>query len=276
MPRRLTSEQVKSFVDDGFLVLRDFVDADKCLTLRNRAIELAREHVPAAGAATVFTADGSPRHTSAEYFLTSGEAIRCFFEKDAFDTDGRLKQEAHLSLNKLGHAMHDLDAEFVARGARSVVALLVADEHARTAVAQREVHLVGGPPAVQRYRYEAARHDAGERHHPLGIVAHRDGDAVTASEAELAHEKIGASVGTGERRREVVALVLVHEELLVAVSARECEKIAEVRGGMTKHLHLDTAHGVPGQLEELTGPGDDVDGLLPGNALRSRHDDITM
>jgi phytanoyl-CoA hydroxylase len=112
MPRRLTSEQVKSFVDDGFLVLRDFVDADKCLALRNRAIELAREHVPAAGAATVFTADGSPRHTSAEYFLTSGESIRCFFEKDAFDADGRLKQEAHLSLNKLGHAMHDLDSEF--------------------------------------------------------------------------------------------------------------------------------------------------------------------
>jgi phytanoyl-CoA hydroxylase len=112
MPRRLTSEQVKSFVDDGFLVLRDFVDADKCLALRSRAIELAREHVPAAGAATVFTADGSPRHTSAEYFLTSGESIRCFFEKDAFDAGGRLKQEAHLSLNKLGHAMHDLDAEF--------------------------------------------------------------------------------------------------------------------------------------------------------------------
>lgn len=112
MPRRLTSEQVQAFVDDGFLVLRDFVDADKCLALRSRAIELAREHVPAAGAATVFTADGSPRHTSAEYFLTSGESIRCFFEKDAFDADGRLKQEAHLSLNKLGHAMHDLDEEF--------------------------------------------------------------------------------------------------------------------------------------------------------------------
>jgi phytanoyl-CoA hydroxylase len=112
MPRRLTPEQVRSFVDDGFLVLPDFVDADKCLALRSRAIELAREHVPAADAATVFTADGSPRHTSAEYFLTSGESIRCFFEKDAFDANGRLKQEAHLSLNKLGHAMHDLDAEF--------------------------------------------------------------------------------------------------------------------------------------------------------------------
>ena len=58
MPRRLTSEQVKSFVDDGFLVLRDFVDADKCLTLRNRAIELAREHVPAAGAAPPGSATG--------------------------------------------------------------------------------------------------------------------------------------------------------------------------------------------------------------------------
>ncbi len=127
MPRRLTSEQVRSFVDDGFLVLRDFVDADKCLALRSRAIELAREHVPGADLATVFTADGSPRHTSAEYFLTSGEAIRCFFEKDAFDANGRLKQEAHLSLNKLGHAMHDLDAEFDAFSRTRALAEVASD-----------------------------------------------------------------------------------------------------------------------------------------------------
>jgi phytanoyl-CoA hydroxylase len=112
MPRRLTTAQVKSFADDGYLVVHDFVDAAACLELRTRAIELAREYVPQADVATVFTADGSPRHTSDEYFLTSGESIRCFFEKDAFDEAGNLRHEAHLSLNKLGHAMHDLDPLF--------------------------------------------------------------------------------------------------------------------------------------------------------------------
>jgi phytanoyl-CoA hydroxylase len=127
MPRCLTTEQVRSFADDGFLVLHDFVDAAACLALRVRAIELAREFVPHADVATVFTADGSPRHTSAEYFLTSGESIRCFFERDAFDEAGNLRQEAHLSLNKLGHAMHDLDPLFDSFSRTSALADVATD-----------------------------------------------------------------------------------------------------------------------------------------------------
>ena len=86
--------------------------AGRCLALRERALELARKHVPPPDEATVFTADGRALHAAEEYFLTSGEAIRCFFEKDAFDEVGRLKTDAHLCLNKLGHAMHDLDPVF--------------------------------------------------------------------------------------------------------------------------------------------------------------------
>jgi len=127
MPRRLSTAQVKSFADDGFLVVHDFVDAAACLELRTRAIELAREYVPQADVATVFTADGSPRHTSDEYFLTSGESIRCFFEKDAFDEAGNLRQEAHLSLNKLGHAMHDLDPLFDSFSRTAALADVAAD-----------------------------------------------------------------------------------------------------------------------------------------------------
>jgi len=80
--------------------------------LRERAMQLAEEHVPSPEQATVFTADCKPQHTSDDYFLTSGEKIRCFFEKDAFDESGRLRSQPHLSLNKLGHAMHDLDPVF--------------------------------------------------------------------------------------------------------------------------------------------------------------------
>jgi len=75
-------------------------------------MELARKHVPSPEKATIFTADGQALHASDEYFLTSGEAIRCFFEKDAFDARGQLRADAHLCLNKLGHAMHDLDPVF--------------------------------------------------------------------------------------------------------------------------------------------------------------------
>jgi phytanoyl-CoA hydroxylase len=95
--------------------------------LRERALLLARTHVPPAEQATVFTADGSARHAAERYFLTSGEAIRCFFEKDAFGADGRLRGEAHLSLNKLGHAMHDLDPVFDAFSRTAELAAVARD-----------------------------------------------------------------------------------------------------------------------------------------------------
>lgn len=112
MGKLLSTIQVDAFRRDGFLVVPDLVSADDCVALRERAMQLAEEHVPSPEQATVFTADGKPQHTSDDYFLTSGEKIRCFFEKDAFDESGRLRSQPHLSLNKLGHAMHDLDPVF--------------------------------------------------------------------------------------------------------------------------------------------------------------------
>lgn len=114
MGRFLTNEQISAFRNDGFLVVPDFAPAHRCVELRERALQLAKQHVPSPEQATVFTADGKPLHASDDYFLSSGEQIRCFFEKDAFDEHGRLRAEPHLSLNKLGHAMHDLDPVFSA------------------------------------------------------------------------------------------------------------------------------------------------------------------
>ena len=127
MGKFLSPAQVASYGRDGFLVLPDFADAEHCLALRERAMQLAREHVPSPEKATVFTADGTALHASDDYFLTSGEAIRCFFEKDAFDADGRLRADAHLCLNKLGHAMHDLDPVFGSFSRQPELAALAGD-----------------------------------------------------------------------------------------------------------------------------------------------------
>jgi phytanoyl-CoA hydroxylase len=51
-------------------------------------------------------------HQSDDYFVESGDKIRFFLEDDAFDEKGRLRQSKEHSLNKMGHAMHDLDPVF--------------------------------------------------------------------------------------------------------------------------------------------------------------------
>jgi phytanoyl-CoA hydroxylase len=108
----LTAKQTEFFDQNGYLVLPNFVDEQACLNLRDQAMVLAEKYCPSPEQATVFTADGTAVHASDDYFLTSGDKIRCFFEKDAFNESGELRQDAHLCLNKLGHAMHDLDPVF--------------------------------------------------------------------------------------------------------------------------------------------------------------------
>jgi phytanoyl-CoA hydroxylase len=95
---------------DGFLVLEDFVSADACEALRARADELVRDFDPR-GLVSVFSTKEQTR-TSDEYFLESGDKIRFFFEENAFNPDGTLKQSKERSINKIGHALHDLDPVF--------------------------------------------------------------------------------------------------------------------------------------------------------------------
>src|ERR687892_2120148 len=106
----LSAQQLTHYNEHGFLVLEDFADHGSCDRLRNRAEELVREFDPAE-VVSVFSTREQNRLTD-DYFLNSGDKIRFFFEENAFLPDGTLKYEKERSINKIGHALHDLDPVF--------------------------------------------------------------------------------------------------------------------------------------------------------------------
>jgi phytanoyl-CoA hydroxylase len=91
-------------------VLPDFVAAHDCDALRSRAMEMVRAFDPGQLKSIFSTHDQS--RTTDDYFLTSGDKVRFFFEENAFNSDGTLKQSKEQSINKIGHALHDLDPVF--------------------------------------------------------------------------------------------------------------------------------------------------------------------
>jgi phytanoyl-CoA hydroxylase len=122
---RITPRQLQQYQADGFLVLENFVSATACDSLRQRAAELVHEFEPGQ-IASIFSTQQQSRLTD-EYFLTSGDQIRCFFEADAFQPDGTLKRAKEHSLNKIGHALHDLDPAFSEFSRTPQIRQLVAD-----------------------------------------------------------------------------------------------------------------------------------------------------
>jgi phytanoyl-CoA hydroxylase len=119
------SERRADFERDGYLVLPGFVPAERCDELRARMVELLAAFEPAEVATIFSTRELS--HAQDRYFLESGDKIRFFFEEEAFGPDGRLKQSKARSINKVGHALHDLDPVFAQFSRQPALAALVAE-----------------------------------------------------------------------------------------------------------------------------------------------------
>lgn len=106
----LNQEQINQFQQDGYIVIPNFKSAAEIAALRERAAKIVDEFDPATSR-SIFTTKEQEKKVD-YYFLNSANNISCFFEEEAFDEHGNLRQAKALSINKIGHAMHDLDPVF--------------------------------------------------------------------------------------------------------------------------------------------------------------------
>jgi len=106
----LNTKQIDAYRAQGFLVLPGFKNTDEIAAIRARAESLV-EAFDASTNRPIFTTQEQDRKVD-DYFLDSAAEVRCFFEEEAFDAHGELRVPKALAINKIGHAMHDLDPVF--------------------------------------------------------------------------------------------------------------------------------------------------------------------
>ncbi|XP_049751568.1 phytanoyl-CoA dioxygenase domain-containing protein 1 isoform X10 [Elephas maximus indicus] len=80
----LSPSQLQKFQEDGFLVLEGFLSADECVTMQERISEIVAKMDVPLHCRTEFSTQEEEQlkaQGSTDYFLSSGDKIRFFFEK---------------------------------------------------------------------------------------------------------------------------------------------------------------------------------------------------
>ena len=125
-PGGLTPAQQATWHEQGYLVLPGFKSAQAVAALRQRALQIVEAFEPG-DRLSVFSTRDQARQAADQAFVDSAGGIHCFFEEEAFDAAGQLRQPKALSINKIGHALHDRDPLFDAFSRGPALAALAAD-----------------------------------------------------------------------------------------------------------------------------------------------------
>ncbi|RMD41001.1 hypothetical protein DV735_g4107, partial [Chaetothyriales sp. CBS 134920] len=108
----LTAKQLSTFWRDGFLIIPSYLSEQEYTAALAKTHDLLHNLDLSNHPMTKFTQE----HVGDDYFLSSGDQVRFFFEEDAFTAstggESRLCKPKEKAINKIGHNLHGLVDEF--------------------------------------------------------------------------------------------------------------------------------------------------------------------
>ena len=104
------TEMRVAFAEDGYLICDGFATTKECAEMIAQVDKLIAAFDETADQ-VVFSASVQS-HAATDYFMDSASQISCFLEAGAVDEAGCLIKPKMQAVNKIGHALHDLDPVF--------------------------------------------------------------------------------------------------------------------------------------------------------------------